>query len=129
MQQQGLLSNGTGNRPNRIASGELDNPTVDRWWDTTAFLPTADNTGTYGNAGRNILRQPNQTNVDISLIKNTRFGERFEHQFRAEAFNALNHAQFGTPGRTLGASDQGVISSLLFNTPMRQLQLVMKLMF
>ncbi len=128
-QQQGLLSNGTGNRPNRIGSGVLSNPTPDRWWDTAAFLPTTDNTGTYGNSGRNILRQAGQTNVDFSLIKNTRFGERFQHQFRVEAFNALNHPQFGAPGRTLGASDQGVISSLLFNTPMRQVQLVMKLNF
>ncbi|HET8548208.1 MAG TPA: TonB-dependent receptor [Bryobacteraceae bacterium] len=128
-QQQGMLSTGTGNRPNRIRSGKFDNPTPDRWWDTTAFSPTADNTGTYGNSGRNILRQPNQTNVDLSLIKNTRIGERFQHQFRVEAFNAFNHPQFGAPGRTLGASDQGVISSLLFNTPMRQVQLVMKLSF
>ena len=128
-QQQGVLSNGTGNRPNRITSGVLENPTPDRWWDTAAFAPTTDNTGTYGNSGRNILRQPKQTNVDFSLIKNTRFFERFEHQFRLEAFNSLNHPQFGAPGRTLGASDQGVISSLLFNTPMRQIQLVMKLSF
>ncbi len=129
LQQQGVLSNGTGNRPNRIKSGVLDNPTIDRYWDTTAFVPTADNTGTYGNSGRNILRQPRQTNVDFSLIKNTRVFERFEHQFRVEAFNALNHPQFGAPGRTLGAADQGVISSLLFNTPMRQVQLAMKLSF
>jgi hypothetical protein len=67
--------------------------------------------------------------VDFSLIKNTKFGERFEHEFRAEFFNAFNHPQFGTPGRTLGASDQGVISALLFNTPMRQIQLAMRLRF
>lgn len=59
----------------------------------------------------------------------TRFHERFKHQFRVEMFNALNHAQFGKPGTTLGASDQGVISGLLFNTPMRQIQLAMKLSF
>ena len=128
-QSQSLLSNGTGNRPNRVGSGKLDNPTVDKWWDIAAFAATTDNTGTYGNSGRNILRAPNQTNVDFSLIKNTRFFEKIEHQFRIEAFNALNHAQFATPGRNLGASDQGVISSLLFNTPMRQVQLVMKLSF
>lgn len=128
-QQQGLLSNGTGNRPNRLANGDLANATIDRWWDTTAFAQTPDNTGTYGSSGRNILRQPGQVNVDFSLIKNTKIFERFQHQFRIEAFNALNHPQFGGPGRTLGASDQGVISSLLFNTPMRQIQLVMKLNF
>ena len=128
-QQQGMLSTGTANRPNRIGNGALSNPTTDRWWDIAAFAPTTDNTGTYGNSGRNILRQPGQINVDFSVIKNTRIFERFEHQFRVEAFNALNHPQFGAPGRNLGASDQGVISNLLFNTPMRQIQLVMKLNF
>ena len=129
MQQQGMLSTGTANRPNRIGNGALSNPTTDRWWDIAAFAPTTDNTGTYGNSGRNILRQPGQINVDFSVIKNTKIFERFEHQFRVEAFNALNHPQFGAPGRNLGASDQGVISNLLFNTPMRQIQLVMKLNF
>jgi len=134
-QQQNLLSNGTANRPNRLRNGDLSNPTPDLWFDTTAFSPTTDNTGTYGNSGRNILRQPGQVNFDISVIKNTRITERFEHQFRAEFFNAFNHPQFGKPGSgpgnavTLGAADQGVISSLLFNTPMRQIQLAMKLTF
>lgn len=128
-QQQGLLSNGTGNRPNRVANGALDNPTPDRWYNLAAFVPTSDNTGMYGSSGRNILRQPGQVNADISIIKSTRFFERFEHQFRVELFNAFNHPQFGKPGSTLGAGDQGVISSLLFNTPMRQIQLAMKLSF
>ena len=128
-QQSGLLSNGTGNRPNRLANGSQSNASIDRWWDPTAFAATADNTGTYGTSGRNILRQPQQVNLDLSLIKNTKISEKFQHQFRLEAFNALNHPQFGAPGRTLGASDQGVISSLLFNTPTRQVQLVMKLNF
>jgi hypothetical protein len=59
----------------------------------------------------------------------TQITERIQHQFRVEMFNALNHPQFGAPGNTLGASNQGVISSLLFNTPMRQVQLAMKLSF
>jgi hypothetical protein len=128
-QQQGMLSTGTANRPNRIGSGKLDNPTTDRWWDLSAFVATSDNTGTYGNSGRNILRQPGQTNLDISIIKNTRFFERFEHQLRFEFFNALNHPQFAAPGNQLGSSSQGVISSLLFGSSMRQIQLATKLNF
>src|SRR5262249_49927115 len=124
-----MQSTGTQNRPNRIGNGRLDNPTPDRWWDLTAFQATTDNTGTYGTSGRNILRQPDQVNTDFAVIKRTRFGERIEHQFRMEMFNALHHPPFGTPGRNLGASDQGVTSSLLFSTPMRQIQLAMKLAF
>ncbi|MBI3473496.1 MAG: TonB-dependent receptor [Candidatus Solibacter usitatus] len=128
-QQQGLLSTGTGNRPNRIGTGKLDNPKTDRWFDLAAFAPTTDNTGAYGNSGRDILSQPRQFNLDFSVIKNTRFRERFEHQFRVELFNSLNHPQFAGPGSSIGTGSAGVISSLLFNTPMRQIQMAMKLRF
>ncbi|HEX5084123.1 MAG TPA: hypothetical protein VFY40_18910, partial [Blastocatellia bacterium] len=128
-QSTNLQSTGAGNRPNRVGSGKLDNPTIDRWFDLSAFTPTADNTGTYGNSGRNILRAPGQTNVDISLVKNTRFGERFEHQLKFEFFNAFNHAQFAAPGNTIGNASAGVISSLLFGATARQIQIAMKLRF
>ena len=128
-QQQGLLSTGTGNRPNRIASGTLANPTPDHWFDLTAFQPTTDNTGTYGNSGRDILRAPGYVQADLSLVKNTRFKEHFEHQFKVEMFNALNHPHFAAPGSTIGTATAGVISSLLYNTPMRQIQMAMKLSF
>jgi len=128
-QQQGVLSTGTGNRPDRIGSGKLDQPSVERWFDLRAFTPTRENTATYGNAGRNILMGPRQHQFDLSLIKNTKFNERFSHQFRFEVFNALNRAQFGFPGSVLGTGNAGVINNLLFQTPMRQMQFGMKLMF
>jgi hypothetical protein len=128
-QQTGLLSTGTGNRPDRIASGTLDHPTPDHWFDLGAFRPTSDNTGTYGNAGRDILSSPGQAQADLSLVKNTRFHERFEHQLKFEFFNAFNHPQFAAPGSSIGTATAGVISSLLYNTPMRQIQIAMKLSF
>jgi hypothetical protein len=128
-QSQSVRSTGTGNRPNRTGSGKLDNPTIDRWFDTSAFTPPADTTGTYGNSGRNILRAPGQTNVDFSLVKVTRFKERFEHQLKFEFFNAFNHAQFAAPGNTIGNNNAGVISGLLFGATARQIQVAMKFSF
>jgi hypothetical protein len=128
-QSQSVRSTGTGNRPNRIGSGELDDPTIDRWFNLSAFAPTADSTGTYGNSGRNILRAPGQANVDFSLVKVTRFKERFEHQLKFEFFNAFNHPQFAAPGNTVGNSNAGVISALLFGATARQIQVAMKLSF
>lgn len=128
-QQQTVLSTGTGNRPDRIGSGKLDNPSPDLWFDVSAFRPTAESTGTYGTSGRNILSGPPQRQVDFSIIKNTRFGERLRHQLRCELFNALNTPQFAAPNATIGTAGVGVISSLLYNTPMRQIQLAMKLEF
>ena len=72
---------------------------------------------------------PGQQQVDLSLVKNTHFAERFNYQFKFELFNAFNHPQFGMPGNTIGTGSAGVISNLLFNTPMRQIQFVMKLSF
>jgi hypothetical protein len=132
LQSTNLQSNGTQNRPNRIASGNLDSPGPDRWYDTTAFTPTIDNTGTYGSSGRNILRQPDQVNLDFAVVKRTMITERIEHQFRVEMFNLPNHPQFqvdtGGP-RTIGNAQAGVLQSLLFGSSMRQIQLAMKLSF
>ena len=41
-QTQGVQSTGTGNRPNQICDGKLDNPTIDRWFDTSCFVPPTD---------------------------------------------------------------------------------------
>ena len=73
-QTQGVQSTGTGNRPNRICDGKLSNPTIDKWFDTSCFAAPTDITGTYGNAGRNIIRGPGSFNIDASLIKNTKIG-------------------------------------------------------
>jgi Carboxypeptidase regulatory-like domain len=132
---QGVQSTGTGNRPNRICDGRLDNPTIDRWFDTSCFVQTADITGTYGDAGRGIIRGPGSFNIDASLIKNTRFG-RVETEFRIEAFNLLNHPQFGNPNTTVANAAFGTISTMLSSpscslcgTVERQIQLGVKVRF
>lgn len=50
-----------------------------------------------GNIGRNVFRGPFQTNHDLSLVKRTRITERLNIEFRAEAFNFLNHPAFQSP--------------------------------
>jgi hypothetical protein len=84
---------------------------------------------TYGNAGRDILSGPGLTNFDASLSKNFRFGERVTFQFRAEAFNTLNHPNFGNPSATFGTVSFGNITSLNGNAPMRQIQFAGRLFF
>jgi hypothetical protein len=131
-----MLSTGiVNNRPDRIGDGRAAEPTVEQWFDTTAFQRTADNTGTFGTAGRNIVRGPGQFNVDFSLIKTTRIG-RVESELRIEAFNLLNHPQFAQPNGQLGNPGFGTITSMLSNpacascgTTERQIQLGVKLRF
>ena len=67
----------------------------DQYLDPTAFvLPPA---GTLGTLGRNTFIGPNLRTLDTSLMKSFRTGERAMLQFRAEAFNVLNRANFGPP--------------------------------
>ena len=99
-----------------------------------------DTTGTYGTAGRNVVRGPGQFNIDASLIKSTKFG-RTTLELRAEAFNLLNHPQFADPGTgnsglTFGNAQFGTISQMLPNpscalcgTTERQVQVSAKLRF
>src|SRR4029079_1495090 len=131
-----MLSTGVfNNRPDRIGDGRATRPTVEEWFDPTAFARTTDSTGTFGTAGRNILRGPGQFNVDFSLTKTTRFG-RLASELRIEAFNLLNHPQFAPPNSQLGNPGFGRITSMLSNsacaacgTTERQIQLGLKLRF
>jgi hypothetical protein len=59
--------------------------------------------GTFGTMGRNIFRDTGFHNVDFSVTKSFRFGERVKAQFRAEMFNVFNHPEFANPwGATSG---------------------------
>jgi hypothetical protein len=58
-----------------------------------------------GNAPRNVLRSDGIGNVDLSLIKNTRFANGQNVQLRIEMFNATNTRNFGIPdGRVSSAN-------------------------
>jgi hypothetical protein len=88
-----------------------------------------------GNAGRNAIIGPGLSDLDLSLVKNTKIRERFNVQFRFELFNALNRSNFappidnsslfdavGSPISTAGLIDQTATSS-------RQVQFGLKLIW
>jgi hypothetical protein len=117
--------NGGTDRPsvNPNFTGPIILGSPNRWFDPKAFIvPQA---GTYGNLGRNTLRGPGLSNVDMSLFKDTRINERTGVEFRAEVFNLFNHSNFSEPSTTAFAGSAGVISGLL--TPQRLIQLGLKL--
>jgi hypothetical protein len=88
--------------------GQIDNPTVDHWFDPTAYAVPA--LGTQGNAGRNTVRGPGTQLVNLSLSK--RFPiSRARIEFRAEVFNLLNHNNFGTPDSNISNATAGVITT------------------
>jgi hypothetical protein len=58
-----------------------------------------------GNAPRNLLRADGIGNIDLSLMKNTRFANGHNVQLRIEMFNATNTRNFGIPdGRVNSAN-------------------------
>lgn len=122
------VNNGAPSWPNRLAcSGKLDNPVPDRWFDPSCFAaPAAFN---YGNVGRGILYSPGNVNFDTSFVKNNRFGrnERFNAQFRFEAYNLFNRPYFGFPNASIGSPTAGRITSTVGEN--RSLQLALKFEF
>jgi outer membrane receptor protein involved in Fe transport len=66
---------------------------ITEYFNTSCFTqPLA---GQFGNSGRDILRGPGINNWDMGIGKDFKFTERVAFQFRAEAFNVFNHAQYG----------------------------------
>ena len=110
-----------GQRPNRIGSGELADPTVDKWFNTADFVLPA--SFTYGDSGANILREDSYKNLDFSVFK--RFGNKVE--FRVEVFNLTNTPSFSAPATAVDTATAGRVTST-FSTP-RQMQLGLKFNF
>ena len=97
---------------------------------------------TFGNAGRNILRNPGRTNLDMGLFKRFAIREQRAVEFRAEGFNVLNHTQFRSLNNTAtcyggannSAGDSSCLDGVNFLHPSgahnpRILQFGMKLIF
>jgi hypothetical protein len=97
-----------------------------------------------GNVGRNSIYGPHFFNWDFSVLKNfpvRRISETFSVQFRAEMFDITNHANFGPPQPGSGDGNSqlfnpngsptnlGFISQYATNTPSRQVQFALKVVW
>jgi hypothetical protein len=115
---------GTSLRPDRLATGTVDARALLRDFDATAFrVPAA---FSYGNSGRNILRGRGFQNWDFIALRNFRFHEQANLQFRAEFFNFTNTPAFATPVANIQSATVGRILSA--GEP-RDVQLALKLSF
>jgi Carboxypeptidase regulatory-like domain/TonB dependent receptor len=107
-----LSLNGGTLRPNLVGDPQTGiSPEVNRndFLSSTAFQVQTLNTP--GDASRDVALSPGLANLDLSLAKSVRFTERQSMELRFEAFNSLNHTNFGNPGTSFGSSSFGVISS------------------
>lgn len=78
---------------------------VSRNGDSSVILPPA--LGTFGNMGRNILRDNGFKDWDFSIFKNFTFKERYGIQARWEVFNVLNHPIAANPSGASSAVNTG----------------------
>ena len=128
-------------RPNRVAGQSLLNPASSRtrtasggpisgYLNSAAFTQpsvAAGSVSPYGNLTRNALRSTPFYQTDLGIHKVFALpSERFNLDFRAEAFNLLNKVNLLAPGTTFGSSTFGQVTGAF---QPRQLQLAAKLIF
>jgi hypothetical protein len=137
---------GGSDRPIIIGDWHIPDPGPNRWFNTCTLLANGAqrnclpgdtpawlvNTGTFGNAGRNIVRSDGLKNFDLGLSRSFRFTERVSLQFRSEFFNLPNHANFGLPNQMSTSSSFASVSRAAFQSQtgaQRQIQFAAKIMF
>jgi hypothetical protein len=80
----------------------------------------------YGTAGRSTAIGPGIIGTDVSVRKVTAITERVKSEFRAEFFNAANHANFSFPNRNHGDGNFGRVTD---TADPRIIQFGLKLLF
>lgn len=84
------------------------NSLTGNFWFNIASLTNTGLTG-YGTLPRNAFRGPGRTNLDFALAKDTPITERISTEFRAEAFNIFNHAEWNNPVTSFTSAQFGQI--------------------
>ncbi|MGA2886531.1 MAG: TonB-dependent receptor [Terracidiphilus sp.] len=87
----------------------------------------------FGTMQRNAVTGPGFADVDLSWQKDTKIFEGLNFELRADAFDILNHPNFGQPSGNVQSTTFGQISSTRFATSdggsSRQLQISAKFVF
>jgi hypothetical protein len=116
--------------PNFTGNAILGGP--NQYFNPLAFVQPL--SGSYGNAGRNILQGPSLKQFDLALAKRWTLSERLTLQFRFEFFNLFNHTNLNTPNPVVYAAATGGFSPTAgvitaTSTTSRQVQLGLKLLW
>jgi hypothetical protein len=119
-------------RPDRVGSGTLSNPTVGDWVDRTAFVcpgqaagsanqfncniginPASDLApiGRFGNSGVGIVEGPGTVNLSTGLGKTFSVAEKLKIKIEGSFTNVLNHTNYADPNLNIASSAFGQITS------------------
>jgi hypothetical protein len=111
--------------PDIVGNPNSGPKTINEFFNTSAFaLPPQ---FTFGDEGIDVITGPGIKDLDISLVKDTRIGERLNLQFRCEAFNVANHPIWGQPNTSFGTPQFGQITNTRLDN--REIQFALKLSF
>ena len=99
--------------------------TAAAWFNPAAFTTPA--AFTFGDVGRNSVYGPGMQTLDLALQREFAVTETVKFQIRAEAFNALNRTNLGTPNRFVNTPQFGTITEAA--TPGREIQLGVRISF
>jgi outer membrane receptor protein involved in Fe transport len=119
-------------RPNLAGDPNNAPHTILQWYNTAAFAVPVTAAGSFasltrGNAARNLVVGPGRALLDLSIRKQFKLSEKIALTYRFEAFNSLNHANFGAAALDLFLTTAGVISSTSTNA--RQTQMGLRIDF
>jgi hypothetical protein len=118
-------------RPNVLTDVPLGAFSVEEIWNLQRagnrfFGPVTAAQG-LGNAGRGILRADGIGNFDLSMMKSTKIGERFNTQLRADFFNITNTRNFGIPDGRINSA--GFMNQWNTDGGRRRIQVALRVTF
>lgn len=97
-------------RVNQISDDVYGAKTLSSYLNRAAFAQPA--LGTFGGHERNSIKCPAFWAINMALSKLVRFGTAQSVEVRLEAFNLLNHFNWGNPGTNFNAATFGRIQTI-----------------
>ncbi len=111
----------------RLRKSDANPHSVDKWFDTTQFVPLPPFTLNTLSSNVADLRAPGIRKWDLTAMKRISIREGVEMRLQGEFYNAFNTTMFGTPNTRVTSASFGRITSLLINP--RQIQLSARVTF
>ncbi len=111
--------------PNLVGNPDIANPGPGAWFDTSAFAVPPPYT--FGDAGRNILRGPGYSSVDMALARRIPLGGRRGLWVEAQVFNLFNRANYDLP--ELYVDEPATFGRIFSAKAPRQVQLAVRVNF